>query len=294
MIDRRGIDAKIYRSRECLESLRSDITAFCEYRRQWRTLRMESGLSNPVLRRFDTRESDPRYVPIDFPIRVGEITYNLRSALDQLVYALVLNNDEEPSRQNEFPVFNKEADYQREAPRKLKGVARDRRDLIESFQPFQGGIGRHLWMLHVICNVDKHRHLNVVNTHTLESAQFKEGVAPFRLPSGVSGGTPLFFEAQGTEHEDKVEPHVIADVCFRDDDIESASPGYGTSSEREFQRRPPVIPVLSGCLSAVTIVAEYLLSARQLPPTMLQHMEQVGILEPSGPKRRGLLARLLK
>ena len=293
MVDRRGIDAKIHRSRECLESLRSDTTAFCEYRRQWRTLRMESGLSNPALRRFDTRESDPGYVPIDFPIRVGEIAYNLRSALDHVVHALVLDNNEEPSKQNEFPIFNEEADYRRDAPRKLKGIAKDRCDLIESFQPFQGGIGRHLWMLHIICNVDKHRHLNVVNTHTLESAQFKEGIESPGLPSRITGGTALYYDVQRTEHEDKVESHVVADVCFRDKEIENASPGYGTTSETEF-RRPPVIPVLSGCLSAVTIVAEYLLSARQLPPAMLQHMEHMGVLEPSGPKRRGLLARLLK
>ena len=95
---------------------------------------MESGLGNPVLRRFDTRESNPGYVPIDFPIRIGEIAYNLRSALDHLVYALVIDNDEEPSKQNEFPIFNEEADYWREAPRKLKGVAGDRSDLVESFQ----------------------------------------------------------------------------------------------------------------------------------------------------------------
>ena len=254
---------------------------------------MESGLGNPVLRRFDTHESDPGYVPIDFPIRVGEIAYNLRSTLDHLVHALVLDNNEEPSKQNDFPIFSEEADYRRDAPRKLEGVANDRRDLIESFQPFQSGIGRHLWMLHLVCNIDKHRHLNVVNTHTLESAQFKEGIKPPRLPSRVIGGTALYYDVQGTEHEDKVEPHVVADVCFLDSEIENASPGYGTSSETDF-RRPPVIPVLSGCLNAVTIVAEYLLSARQLPPVMLQHMEQMGVLEPSGPKRRSLLARLLK
>ena len=236
MVDRRGIDAKIHRARECLGSLRSDIAAFCEYQRQWRTLKMESGLSNPVLRRFDTRESDPGYVPIDFPIRVGEIAYNLRSTLDHLVYTLALDNNEEPSKQNEFPIFNEEAEYKRYAPRKLKGVAPDRCELIESFQPLRGGIGHHLWMLHLICNIDKHRHLNVVNTHTLESAQFKEGIEPPRLPSRVTGGTALYYDVQGTEHEDKVEPHVVADVCFRDGEIENASPGYGTSSETDFPK----------------------------------------------------------
>ena len=247
-----------------------------------------------MLQHFHVRESDPGYVPMDFPIRVGEIAYNLRSALDHLVYALVLDNDEEPSKQSEFPIFNEEAAYQREAPRRLKGVLRDRSGLIEAFQPFRGGIGRHLWMLHLICNIDKHRHLNVVNTHTSLDARFKEGVEPPRLPSRIIGGTALYYDVQGTDNEESVEPRVMVDVCFRDSEIEAASPGYGTASEREFQRRPPVIPVLFGCLSAVTIVAEYLVSAEPLPLAVLRQMEQTGPPKEPKPKHRGLLARFLK
>ncbi len=285
MVDSRGVDAKIRRARECLESLRSDITAHCEYQIQRRVLEMESRARNPVIRRFHVRESDPGYVPMDFPIRVGEVAYNLRSALDHLVYALVKDNGKEPTKQNEFPIFDEEGEYLKVAPRKLEGITHDRCDLIEAFQPFRGDIGRHLWMLHLICNIDKHRYLNVVNTHTSLDARFKDGVEPPRLPSRLIGGTALYYDVQGTEHEDSVELRVMVDVCFRDEEIVAASPGYGTGSEREFQRRPPVISVLSGCLSAVTVVAEHLVSAEPLPPQMLQG-------EPAQPKRGGLLARL--
>ena len=287
MVDSRGVDAKISRARECLESLRSDITAHCEYQTQRRILEMESRARNPMLGRFHVRESDPGYVPMDFPIRVGEIAYNLRSALDHLVYALVLDNSETPSKQNEFPIFEQEGQYRKHAPKKIQGIAHDRCDLFKAFQPFKGGIGHHLWMLRLICNIDKHRHLNVVNTHTSLDARFKEGIEPPRLPSRIIGGTALYYDVQGTEHEDSVEPHVTVDVCFHDPEIEMASPGYGTASEREFQQRPPVIPVLSGCLSAVTVATAYLVSAQPLPPVVLQG-------EPAQPKRRGLLARLRK
>ena len=255
---------------------------------------MGSRARNPLLQRFHVRERDPGYVPMDFPIRVGEIAYNLRSALDHLVYALVLDNNAEPFERHAFPLFEDEAAYRKHAPPKIRGIAPDRCDLIEAFQPFRGDIGRHLWMLHLICNIDKHRHLNVVDTHTSLSARFKEGVEPPRLPSRMRRGTSLYYDVQGTEHEDLVEPHVMVDVCFWNEEIVAASPGYGTATEREFQRRPPVIPVLSGCLSAVTVAAEYLVSAEQLPPQMLQYMEAVSLDKPPGPARRGLLARFRK
>ena len=294
MVDRRGIDAKIHRARECLGSLRSDITAHCEYQTKRRTLEMESRARNPILQRFHLRESDPGYVPMDFPIRVGEIAYNLRSALDHLVYALVLDNGGTPSRQHEFPIFEDEERYREAVPARLSGVAQDRLDLIEAFQPFRSRMGHHLLMLRLICNIDKHRHLNVVNTHTSLDARLKEGIELPRLPSRVRGGTALLYDVQGTEHEDRVEPHVMVDVCFHDPEIESASPGYGTSSEKEFQQRPPVIPALSGCLNAVAIVAEYLTAAEPLAQSMLLHEEQMRLREGPTSRRRGLLARLLR
>ena len=197
MVDSQGVDAKVRWARECLESLRSDITAHCEYQIQRRVLEMESRARNPVLRRFHVRESDPGYVPMDFPIRVGEIAYNLRSALDHLVYALVKDNNGTPSKQPGFPIFADEAAYRKHAPKMIQGIAHDRCELIEAFQPFRGGTGHHLRMLHLICNIDKHRYLNVVNTHTLLDARFKEGVEPPRLPSRLPGGHSAVLQRAG-------------------------------------------------------------------------------------------------
>ena len=45
-------------------------------------------------------------------------------------------------------------------------------------------------------------------------------------------------------------------VCFRDKDLEAASPGYGSALEREGMNRPPVIPALQSSLGAVVAVIE--------------------------------------
>ena len=43
-------------------------------------------------------------VPVSWSILIGEILYNMRSALDHLVWQLVLNNEQTPGRNNEFPI----------------------------------------------------------------------------------------------------------------------------------------------------------------------------------------------
>ena len=108
-------------------------------------------------------------------------------------------------------------------------------DLIETFQPYhgQGGIGAHLWMLHIICNIDKHRRLNVVDMHSMTET-----------------------------YQEKIEP--IIDVCFRDKKVEDASMGYGSDIETSGMNRPPVARVLSSCLTAVNAVVDQLTKVGKL------------------------------
>ena len=136
-------------------------------------------------------------VPVQYSIRVGEIAYNLRSALDHLVWQLVQSNGQHPDSYNESPIFRYKSRVLDQVERKLKGIDEDRRQLIHEFQPFNlgGGIGKHLLMLNTICNFDKHRHLNVVATHSHVHL----------------GKRPL-------------DP--LVDVCFMDKELEENSPGY--------------------------------------------------------------------
>ena len=113
--------------------------------------------------------------------------------------------------------------------RALKGVAEGHCELIESFQPFQkdGDIGSHLWMLNCICNIDKHRHLNVVALHEFTNLSEQPYIAK-------------------------------VDACFMDESLETKSPGYGSSLEFEGIKRPPVVSVLYACLFAVSSVVSRL------------------------------------
>lgn len=103
-------------------------------------------------------------VPIEWSVKLGEILYNLQSALDHLVWQLVLANGQEPGRHNAFPVVKDESDWQK-APTQLKGVMPQVERMIKYLQPYTGGMGLQFNVamfrtLQELCNIDKHRHLN--------------------------------------------------------------------------------------------------------------------------------------
>ena len=92
----------------------------------------------------------------------GDALQNYRAALDHAVWALVDANDETPDRHTRFPILTTRDDT---ALRKaLRGIARDRRDVIESLQPdgAMEAFGVLLRLLHDLSRIDRHRRLTVV------------------------------------------------------------------------------------------------------------------------------------
>ena len=80
-------------------------------------------------------------------------------------------------------------------------------------------------MLHSICNIDKHRHLNVVNVHSSATASLEGEVEPGLLPPGMTGGLLLLDWLAGTRHEDQVKIDVKVGVCFRGQQVGGCQPG---------------------------------------------------------------------
>ena len=104
---------------------------------------------------------------------VGDIVYNLRSALDHLVYQLALintgGNVARPER-TQFPICDSRLLYEKAASADLAEVAPDHKQVIESFQPYHPmeenisvGLYFHpLAMLRDLSNTDKHRFITPV------------------------------------------------------------------------------------------------------------------------------------
>lgn len=247
-----GVRAKVERARATLANLKTEIDSH----RETEVRRLEIAIRQRNLLAADVDEPETLY---EYAVAVGEVAYNLRSSLDHLVWQLVMGNGEVPDDKNEFPMFRKESDYQTRATCKLRGLTYGQRKMIEGLQPFRDdiNIGPHLWLLRTICNIDKHRHLNVVSTHSITSAHIEGEVPAGLLPSSMTRGLALFGMLEGSGYEHLVKADTVVDVCFRDAELEDASPGYGSPIETEgIIARPPVIPVLKSCLAAVENVVE--------------------------------------
>ena len=161
-----AIDAKIERARSELRLLKADIAAFCEERARL-IVREEC---DDERERWVYRGDSPK-APIQWSIRVGEFAYNLRSALDHLVWQLVMVKGDGPDKRTEFPI---QGEWNASNFRKnLKGVNQSAKDYIKSVQPFtiseqeyysdSDRVAKGLVMLHKLCNIDKHRHLVVAS-----------------------------------------------------------------------------------------------------------------------------------
>ena len=253
MLELEGIEAKIERARTCLCDLDSEITNYCrdkveQVRREARHL----GAGAAFLL------GEPANIPIDWPVSVGEIAYNLRSSLDHLVWQLVLHNGRTPTTANQFPIFQDEDKYKTAARRQLKGVSAPSRKVIEGLQPYQENdwIGAYLWILQCICNIDKHRHLNLVDHTSIVSAHLKEHVSPEFLPEGPLEGLVLFLYLEGSGQEHKIELDANLEVCFMDRDLHAPGEQYDSVFEDHPIPYPPVVSTLSKCVASVDAIVE--------------------------------------
>lgn len=115
---------------------------------------------------FETEQVTPSPVILD-PLRnrasvlVGEIVYNLRAALDYLVY--VLAEEDSGTRQNatQFPIEDSQQGFTAHRHTWLKGVSDEHAAIIRQFQPYRGCEWTRI--LRDLSNPDKHRELVTVD-----------------------------------------------------------------------------------------------------------------------------------
>lgn len=133
-------------------------------------------------------------VPRRISLLVGETIHCLRSALDHIAYELFIANGGTPTAAKHvyFPISDSAAKYKTEGLGKVKGLAQTAINAINATEPYDGGNGRWLWVLHKLNNIDKHRLLIVVvsaHRNVDVSAIFAREFA--KLPSGRFKGLQI-------------------------------------------------------------------------------------------------------
>ncbi len=98
---------------------------------------------------------------------VGEAVHNLRSALDHLVWEMVLENGGKPNRRTEFPILKVRPGRNSDGTPRMpsaSGVSAAALALIDEHQPYRIGEMAEfdaLAVLRELSNWDKHRHITV-------------------------------------------------------------------------------------------------------------------------------------
>jgi hypothetical protein len=118
----------------------------------------------------------------------GDAIHNLRSVLDHLAVHLFFvgpNRAAGPSKHDAFYI----ADDSKEFESRLNGVIQDLRpdaaDALRSIEPYKGGKGHRLWILHRLDIIDKHRLLMTIAS-TLKSVSIVHKNTPNVLPTPLS------------------------------------------------------------------------------------------------------------
>ena len=251
MVTLEGVNAKLQRAQDQIEQLACDVRESCN------TLQ---GLFSEELRpdvgdRIWIFRGDTPVVPIEYSVRLGEIVYNLRSSLDQLIWQLVNANYRIPSHRNEFPVFDDELRFNKAEKTKLAGISLRCLAKIKEMQPFRkNDKWSALKTVHSLCNMDKHRSV-IFPFYTIDrsSVQYLGGGNPNAKPlihSFISSSGP---ELRKNEIAYSVQPPDVAlEVkLFVDMKLEgsnSLDPKKYVDTDSDEQQ---VILVLRDCLSTV-------------------------------------------
>ena len=148
-----GAFARINRAKEHVAELKRIADAFGQAYHD--AIWVEAKPEHPGL--LDFWPPDPFPIPEEISIVVGEICYNLRAALDYLVYELARLDSGCIQNGTQFPIEYKKKHFDRNSPQKLKGLNPSHVTAIELLQPYRGCD----WTatLKEISNPDKHREL---------------------------------------------------------------------------------------------------------------------------------------
>jgi hypothetical protein len=130
-------------------------------------------------------------IPLRFAVLFGEVVYQLRTALDHLLSALVIANGGTPSVKHQFPICSRPEIFVEAKKRgDISGVSTSAEKLIERTQPYQPRQPTPplLNLLREWNNTDKHRLLVMVGGAVAlgDSITFEESDSDF----SVTGMTP--------------------------------------------------------------------------------------------------------
>jgi hypothetical protein len=156
-----GSRLKIKRAYKHLNNLKASLSAFIRSDFYGITIEKEPDGTNYIV--FDIQHG----VSPDAPLMLGDALHNLRSALDNLWYEVVLSCEGTPTKWTRFPIFNRSEElvgHIKDAFEKDR-INRCVRDfVVDTVKPYEAG-NYALWALHDLNVLDKH--IRLIPVHPL-------------------------------------------------------------------------------------------------------------------------------
>ncbi len=226
--DLTGVNLKLERAKRHLAHLEKAINARVNKDIYRFELNPDPQSGKHILTAHDVPEVDPQW-----GLEIGEILFNLRSALNHLAWQLVILDAGTPGEQTQFPVratpFNKKGVL---TPTQLTPEINSPQILeaLDKVQPYYGHdftpAPNHqspLWQLHKLNNIDKHRLLLVVLV-ALDVGQMWWGGPPAPdfgvYPGPVTEGAPVaWFDFHGEEAPEGFNAHPALHVRLNEPQI---------------------------------------------------------------------------
>lgn len=210
-----GVHEKLVRADEHLLAVRQAeaeyiVTEEFGIRDQWEAHIPEKSGRSGTTWRADLKPPPP----LRIAVLCGDFVHNLRSALDHLARALVLeqggipNDDPSAGQVTQFPVLEERL-TKGGTVRRLQivgGISPAAEHLLDSVQPYQAvhdPTVHPLWVLNYLWNVDKHRTLNVVGVNLGRvTISFSDGRTGYARAAPFEDGRLIFWVLDDTPDVD--------------------------------------------------------------------------------------------
>jgi hypothetical protein len=153
---------KVVRAYKQLNELESEVQMFSE-RKPYRIIRESDFNSRDEILIYEPTE----LMPLEWSTIIGEILYNLRSALDQAVHELSILETGNPVKRSEFPICETKDSFEsKSSANKIRGLSQKTQDIIKQLQPyymeqFADGRVSAIKILHDMNIMDKHKELHI-------------------------------------------------------------------------------------------------------------------------------------
>jgi len=153
-----SVEAKVARAKEHLDAFNSEVQSFLETTTYGFITKVYEADSYIQL----TYNVSPDAPPVRLSVLAGDFLFNLRSALDHLVCALVrINKPTHSCSGRAFPIYSDQEKYKASRNEVLGGLPEEIKAVFDGLQPFMRIDGMHaLGILNTLNNRDKHRAVN--------------------------------------------------------------------------------------------------------------------------------------